>query len=236
MGEAKGLQEIRGFRKSFVLLSVFYVIAGVVLLVWPAMSMELFCRVLGIGTLIVGVAHVLIYITKDHTIMNIMEMDLVVGVVCVAFGAFLLLHPEFVQEILPFAAGIMLLIGAIVKLQNAIDMRRLGFAHWQIMLIFFLVLLVMGAVLIYNPFQGHVLLVFIGAALIIDGSVNIAAMLALSFRMKKLAKAKAAKKTEPVPGPADSGGDEPVADAEAVEVPPANVPAVRKKQELETRK
>ena len=179
------MEEIKGFRRNFIILSVFYVIAGVVLLFWPAMSIELFCRVLGIGLLIVGFAHVIIYFTKDH-MMNIMQMDLVIGVLCVSFGAFLLLHPDFVEAVMPFAVGILLLMGAIVKLQNAIDMRRLKFQHWNVLLIFSIVMMVLGALLIYNPFSGEILIVLIGLSLILDGTVNIVSTLCIAHRMKKL--------------------------------------------------
>ena len=86
---------------------------------------------------------------------NIMQMDLVTGVVAGAFGAFLLLHPDFVGTAMPFAVGILLMIGGIVKLQNSIDMKRLHFTHWKAVLVFAVLLFGVGAVLIYNPFEGQ---------------------------------------------------------------------------------
>lgn len=177
----------KGFRKSLVILSVFYVIAGIILIFWPDMSMALFCSALGVGMLIVGITHVIIYFTKDH-MMNIMQMDLVVGVVCGAFGAFLLLHPEFVETVMPFAVGILLLIGGIVKLQNSIDMKRLRFAHWKVVLVFALLLMILGGLLIYNPFEGRALLIYIGCSLILDGLVSIVCMLCIAHRMKRIAR------------------------------------------------
>ena len=70
---------------------------------------------------------------------------------------------------MPFAVGILLLIGGIVKLQNAIDMKRLGFLRWKVVLFFALLLFLMGGLLIYNPFEGRGLLVYIGVSLILDG-------------------------------------------------------------------
>lgn len=216
------MQEEKGFHKSFVVLSVIYVIAGIILLFWPSMSMDIFCKALGIGMLIVGITHVIIYFTKDH-MMNIMQMDLVVGVVCGAFGAFLLLHPDFVETAMPFAVGILLLIGAIVKLQNSIDMKRLKFHHWKVVLGFAILMLLMGAVLIYNPFEGRALLIYIGISLILDGMINIICMLWISYRMKKLAKQPAAINADSVQS------DEFM---QVVDMPPAK----NGKQELETKR
>ena len=179
--------EERGFRKSFVILSVCYVIAGIILVFWPDISMDLFCSALGIGMLILGITHIIIYFTKDH-MTNIMQMDLVTGVVTGAFGAFLLLHPDFVGTAMPFAVGILLMIGGIVKLQNSIDMKRLHFTHWKVVLVFSVLLFGAGAVLIYNPFEGRILLLYIGISLMLDGLVNIICMLTISHRMKRIAR------------------------------------------------
>lgn len=181
------MEMVKGFRKSMVVLSVCYVIAGVILLFWPDMSMDIFCKALGIGMLIIGITHIIIYFTKDH-MQNIMQMDLVVGVVCAAFGAFLLLHPDFVETAMPFAVGILLMIGAIVKLQNAIDMKRLKFTQWKAVLALAIVMLLMGALLIYNPFAGRILLIYIGISLILDGALNIVCMLLISRKVKKMAR------------------------------------------------
>lgn len=199
--------EGNGFRKSLIILSVCYVIAGIILIFWPDMSMALFCSALGVGMLVLGITHVILYFTKDH-MLNIMQMDLVTGVVCGAFGAFLLLHPEFVETVMPFAVGILLLIGGIVKLQNAIDMKRLGFLRWKVVLFFALLLFLMGGLLIYNPFEGRGLLVYIGVSLILDGMVSIVCMLCIAHRMKRRA-----REIQPVEA-------EEVHDSSVVDMPP----------------
>lgn len=214
------MEEIRGFHKSMIILSVCYVIAGIILLFWPDMSMDIFCKGLGIGMLVVGITHVIIYFTKDH-MQSIMQMDLVEGVVCAAFGAFLLMHPDFVEMAMPFAVGILLMIGAILKLQNSIDMKHLKFVRWKVVLVLAVLMLVMGAVLIYNPFTGRGLLVYIGIGLMADGVINIVCMLSISHRLKKLARNPGMKKEKIVN--ADDVVDMPV-------------PADKGKQELEIRK
>lgn len=211
------MEEVKGFRKNFIILSVFYVVAGIVLLFWPEMSIELFCKVLGIGMLIAGITHVIIYFTKDH-MLNVMQMDLVIGVLCVSFGAYFLLHPEFVENALPFAVGVLLLMGAIVKLQNAIDMKRLHFRFWKAVLFFSIVMLISGGILIYNPFVGEALTLFIGISLLLDGLLNIVCMLCIAHLFKKMTK---------IP---DNGTG--TVDAQIVDMPQATS---GKKQELEIR-
>lgn len=188
---SEDMEEVKGFRKNFVIVSVFYVIAGVILLFWPNMSVELLSKALSIGLLVLGLAHIVIYFTKDH-MENIMNMDLTIGVVCSAFASFLLLHSDFIMTATPFGIGILLLMGSITKLQKSIDMKRMGFKHWKVMLFFAIVLFALGAVLIYNPFEGKILVIYIGASLILEGALNIIGMLVISHRMKKLTQRKKA--------------------------------------------
>ena len=189
---SEGMEEVKGFRKNFVIVSVFYVIAGVILLFWPNMSVELLSKALSIGLLVLGLAHIVIYFTGDH-IQNIMNMDLTIGVVCSAFASFLLLHPDFIITATPFGIGILLLMGSIMKRQNSIDIKRMGFKHWKVLLFFAILLFLLGAVLIYNPFEGQILVIYIGASLILEGALNIISILVISRHMKKMTQRKIAE-------------------------------------------
>ena len=164
----------REVKKSFCLLSVAYIVLGLVLVIWPDISVHTFCFVFGIGMIIFGGAHMILYFTKDR-FMNVMQPDLVIGVVCISTGCYILMKMEYMLEIIPFAMGIVALLGGIVKIQSALDLKKLGAVRWYIMLVWALVLLVMGAVLVANPFdeQQHVVVILTGASLLVDGIGNL---------------------------------------------------------------
>ena len=173
--------------KWFVGLSVLLVVVGVVMLVWPNLTMDLLGIMIGICMLVVGIAHIILYFTKDRS-ETVLQMDLAVGVVLSAFGAFMLMHKDFVNLALPFAAAIVLLIGGILKIQYALDMKRLCFRYWNILLIVAIAMIVFALVLLYNPFREKVLIYVIGGSLIVDGALSIASILMISHRLKKMAK------------------------------------------------
>lgn len=164
----------REVKKSFCLLSVAYIVLGLVLVIWPDISVHTFCFVFGIGMIIFGGAHMILYFTKDR-FMNVMQPDLVIGVVCISTGCYILMKMEYMLEIIPFAMGIVALLGGIVKIQSALDLKKLGAARWYIMLVWALVLLIIGAVLVANPFdeQQHVVVILTGASLLVDGIGNL---------------------------------------------------------------
>ncbi len=177
--------ENMGISKWLVGISVLYVITGIMMLIWPHLTLSMLGNVLGIGLLVVGAANIIIYLTRDH-LDGILQLDLTEGVIFAAFGAFMLLHADFVHMALPFGTGILLLVGGISHIQYALDMRRLFFVHWKIMLIFAVILIVLGSVLIYNPFSATILIYFMGCSLILNGGLSIFSVLAISHRMKKI--------------------------------------------------
>lgn len=187
------MDEIKGFKKSYCLMSVIYVVCGIVLLIWPDISMTTFCYALGVLGIIYGIAHIVVYFTKDHVV-SIMEMDLVTGIVTTAFGLFVLVNDQIFVSILPFAIGVILMLGAIVKLQNSLDLKKLEFQKWWIVLVLAIILLGIGLLLVYNPFRITIVMIYvIGASILADGVINIWSMFLITRMLKKRRKAEKEK-------------------------------------------
>lgn len=194
------MKEIKEFKKSYVFVSTLYVVLGAVLLAWPDISMKMIGYVLGFSMLVIGLTYGIIYFTRDN-LAGILQLDLVIGIVSAAFGTFVLLNQSFLASVLPFAMGIILLLGSVIKLQNSISMRRLKFRKWYVGLIFALILAALGAVLLVNPFKtDRWLILYIGGCLILDGLVNLITMGIIVSRMKKLVKTQDPKYVDPSDG------------------------------------
>ncbi|MPN23726.1 hypothetical protein SDC9_171119 [bioreactor metagenome] len=83
-------------------------------------------------------------------------------------------------------AGIALILDALIKIQMAFDLKRMGYAMWYLTLIFALVTGALGVILVFNPFTAaDVLAVFVGIALILDGGVNLWAYMQLKRNFKE---------------------------------------------------
>ena len=88
---------------------------------------------------------------------------------------------------LPFAMGIILLLGAIVKIQSSINMKRLRFAKWYLVLICAILIGALGVVLLCNPFQKEEdMILYIGICLILDGLTNLTSLICIQVRVKQL--------------------------------------------------
>jgi uncharacterized membrane protein HdeD (DUF308 family) len=83
--------------------------------------------------------------------------------------------------------GIVLLLGAIVKIQSSINMKRLKFGKWYLVLICALLLIVLGIILLCNvlPDERYIVL-YIGICLIFDGLTNLISLICIQTKVNKL--------------------------------------------------
>lgn len=182
------MKEVKQFSKSYILISTLYVVLGAVLLVWPTTSVKMIYYGLGFFMIVLGITYGFIYFTRESQ-RSFLQLDLVIGIVCLAFGVFILLNPTFLQAVLPFAMGIILLLGAVVKIQNSINMKHLRLQRWYLMLIGGLVIIALGIVLLCNIIkEERHLIIYIGICLILDGVTNLTSLICIQMRVKKLAK------------------------------------------------
>lgn len=180
------MKEVKQFSKSYIFISALYVVLGVVLVAWPTVSVRVICYGLAVAMIVIGISYGILYFTKDN-LQGFLQMDLVIGIVCLAFGVFILLNPTFLGSVLPFAMGIILLLGAVVKIQSSINMRRLHFRRWYVVLVCALILVALGVVLLCNLFaQERYMILYIGLCLVFDGVTNLTSLFCIETRVKKL--------------------------------------------------
>ncbi|MCD7735824.1 MAG: DUF308 domain-containing protein [Lachnospiraceae bacterium] len=183
------MKKVKEFSRSYIFLSILYIAIGIVLLVWPNLKIETIGNGLGIIMIVVGATYAVIYFTGNRKQEGYLQVDLVIGIVCAAFGVFILLTPEFLAMILPFAMATVLLVGAIVKIQSAVSMKRLFIRRWYLALIGALIIIALGIVLLVFPFKkDSYMLLYIGVCLILDGLTNLMGLFCIKLRTKKLEK------------------------------------------------
>lgn len=77
-------------------------------------------------------------------------------------------------DILSVMIGLLVLVDSVFKLQVAVDSRRMGAHSWWVTLVCTVVCLVLGILLVFNPFDGkQVLTIMMGVSLIVDGVQNL---------------------------------------------------------------
>lgn len=81
------------------------------------------------------------------------------------------------------------MLEAVIKLQNSLDLKKLEFKKWWIVLILAMVFMGIGLLLVCNPFKETTILIYvIGGSLLGDGLVDLWTMFLLTRLLKKLRK------------------------------------------------
>ena len=205
---------------NFLISSACYILLGIALIVWPLASMNLFCYIVGAVTAAYGLWRIYRFIF--HREEKYVTVGLFVGIIALALGICFFVKPAVFSSILPIVLGLYLIFDGVVKLRTVFDIKKEGYPKWLILLLLALLMIVLGLVTVFNPFQtASVLVVFIGVSMIVDGAINIWNAIVVRQHLKHLKEAvqnAAEAAAEAAGAAAEAAGPEIVAETEAVSV------------------
>lgn len=169
----KGLSAMtKTYKTGMIAAAILYMIVGLVLIIWPEAARAVICYVLGAALLIYGLYRIAAYFFRELPMQ--LQFGVAIGVACVVAGLLLLFKAGFVVTVFGVIIGAILIVDAIFRLQNALDIRRMGGRHFTPLLICALVMLVFGVVLLFNPFAAVITATIIGGVvLLLDGCLTL---------------------------------------------------------------
>lgn len=176
---------LKQLRWNIILMSIVYMALGIILIVWPSETLTVTCYILAALLIALGTVSLLSYMRKDITGI-IYRYDLVVGLSCIIGGVLVILKVEQLTDLIPVILGFLVTISGILKIQNSIDMLRLGHGTWHVAFILAIINIVFGVVLLINPFAKEVLVACIGVALVYSGVTDLYMTIAISIRLKNI--------------------------------------------------
>ena len=171
-------------RWTYVVISAFFLVLGLIMILRPEQSLPLICRGLGVLAAIFGAVRILQYFLRAPQGIG-QRYDLAGGLFCLLVAALLLFRAAEVAAVLSVIVGIFILIDSVFKFQIALDARRSGAQSWALMMLLACVSLLLGVLLVFDTFQGQKLLsVIMGAALIYDAAANLFTMFYVNHAIK----------------------------------------------------
>ena len=171
-------------RWTYVVISAFFLVLGLIMILRPEQSLPLICRGLGVLAAIFGAVRILQYFLRAPQGIG-QRYDLAGGLFCLLIAALLLFRAAEVAAVLSVIVGIFILIDSVFKFQIALDARRSGAQSWALMMLLACVSLLLGVLLVFDTFRGQKLLsVIMGAALIYDAAANLFTMFYVNHAIK----------------------------------------------------
>ena len=164
---------LKRLKTNIVISAILCVVLGIVLVVWPDLSMQIVCIAIGAVLLIGGGVRLAVYFTNKDGSMYA-QMSLITGIVLAVVGVWILMKPDKVLAIIPIIVGIVIVLHGINDLQQAVSLCKDKYDKWWVALVLGLLTIGFGVLLICRPFEAlDTVVMLIGLFLIYDGLSDI---------------------------------------------------------------
>lgn len=159
-----------------ILISVFYFVLALKLLLNSSASITAIGSVLGGSFLVLGTVKLIGYFSKDLFRLAF-QYDLLCGIFLVVLGLLILLKYPLQSQMLRLGYGISRIIDCLCKFKTTLDAKRFGINQWRIILILTVLSGLSGvALLISYRIENDFLF---SAALFLEGILNVGVMLTM---------------------------------------------------------
>ncbi len=171
---------LKEIKWSAILRSVIYLVLGAILIVFPDTTARTLCYIGGGAVVVIGVTTLIAYQFRELKI-RYYRNDFVIGLIEVLLGLFCIYKAELLIALLPFLLGIFVVISGFCKLQNGLDVKRMGYANWYVFVLLAAVNIVFGMILLWNPFTAAIVMyIVIGAGLVFSGATDLVLTILIS--------------------------------------------------------
>lgn len=160
------IETIKRIKADMILSAFVCTVLGIVLLVWPAETIDIFCKILAIGLVLIGIVNLVSYFINRSA----HPFGAVLGAIVLLVGVWIFITPESIVSLVPIVIGVMLCVHGIQDVKLAFETKANGYEKWWSILLIALVSVIFGVLCISKAFGVVTLaLQFIGVALIYDG-------------------------------------------------------------------
>ena len=164
---------LKAAKTGYIIVSAIMILLGILMIIMPETSVSVIGTVCSIFMIIVGVIKLIGYFSKDLFRLAF-QYDLIFGILLIILGAVMLLHPENLIKVICVVIGISILADGLIKIKTAIDSKTFGLKYWWLILAAAIISCVIGAFLLFRPFESAVTVaIIIGISLVADGAMNL---------------------------------------------------------------
>lgn len=168
---------IQDMKHNYFINAVIMVILGIVLVIWPHILGVMLCYLLGGALIVMGVFQLISFL-RGERLGFYNKFVMIMGIVLVLLGIWICAQPRIVLSIIPVVVGIIVLIHGLMDIQYTLDIKKAGSEKWWIALIAAALTLIVGLLLVLNPFTAYeITMVLLGVAMLYDGGSDLALLL-----------------------------------------------------------
>lgn len=161
-------KNLKNFKWETILAALMYVIVGALLVIFPTAIAKSLCYTIAIIVIAIGVIKLISFLIKKEQD-GFVRTGLVSGIIFILIGVFIAVKSSVIISIIPFVLGILIAVSGFTKLQNVIQLKKLG-ENSKGMLVMALINIVIGLCLAFNLFRAAKwMIVLIGICVLLTG-------------------------------------------------------------------
>lgn len=178
------LRYFNKFKISFIVSAVITFLFGLVLIIFPQQTSSVMCYIFGGLLLLLGIVLIVKFFSVRST-SSLFSVTLVAGLILSAIGIFLLAYQNIVISMIPFVFGIFIAVDGLINIQRSIILCKHSFKAWYFALALSILSVVLGIVLIFNPFDAAIVMIrFIGISFVFNGLLDLWSTISFSKNVK----------------------------------------------------
>lgn len=172
---------------SIIASSVVACIVGLIMIVMPNVSIKTIGLIASLYIILHGIVLVVwdIKLSKYYIPFD----GMLPGILSIVLGVILIGKPDIISVVFTLAIGVWIAISSINSIKMALALRNEN-VPWVLLLLFGLIDLILGIIVVFNPFEASIsLTVFIGIMIIVHSVIDIIDMIIIKRDVKKFSDA-----------------------------------------------
>lgn len=154
---------------SAVIESILILIFGILMVVWPEITVVVIANILGAIFIVIGIFHIINYfVVKGQT--DFFNNGLLFGVIALLVGIAAIVIGEDLANVFRIIIGIWMIYESLVRMNTALKLHSVGIKAWSYVLIIAICMLLLGIFVTFN--QGAIISL-IGWMMILTGIFGI---------------------------------------------------------------
>lgn len=176
-------EKFKNFKLTSAIFSIFCIIFGILLIIFPEITKLTLLYVFGAGIIILGIIEIVNYFIYGYELFGFWF-----GIFDFIFGLLLISSVRILTElnILAFLFGTIFIFSALIKIQRSLNYKKFGAKNWWVETIFGTIFLLLGMIIIINPFSETVLNIFLGSCIIINGIMDLITLIMVTNKLKQI--------------------------------------------------
>ena len=142
---------IKNYERYAILISILMIFFSIFLIVKPDASILFFILLFGVLLVISGLGSLFSYFLTEKED-RLFSFDLISGILTILCGVFTIIYRNDLVQVLPIILGLWIIFSSLLKMQVAINFSSFSKSYLWLLLLEVL-MIVLGVVLITNPFE-----------------------------------------------------------------------------------